>query len=107
MSRYTFTTAEHTVVVGWDRPLHTYFAQVWKGEPESEENIVKGQESLGPVPLLWTGTRLKQVPTVQDLADSLKPYGEIPSSIQESLERDNPQVNDHEEVQEEDLEITR
>ena len=46
MSRYTFTgnRSQLRIVVGWDRPLQTYFAQVWDGGELEAGNL-----------LLWAG----------------------------------------------------
>lgn len=87
MARYQFTTKELTVIVGWDNPLQTFFAQVWKGEPESAA-INHPFPGIGPHPLLWLGTTRDDVPTVKDLAAGLKPHAEIPPDIVGRLRED-------------------
>jgi hypothetical protein len=89
MSRYQYTAGRHTVVVGWDNPLETYFAQVWRGKPESAENLHPQCSEIGPHPWLWLGTQRGHVPTLEALADNLRPYGEIPPDIAASLRRDH------------------
>ena len=44
MSRYQYETATHAVVVGYDGPLATLFAQAW----------LRGREA-GAEPELWVG----------------------------------------------------
>ena len=72
MSRYTFSGNQPhlRIVVGWDRPLRTYFAQVWDG----------GELGAGAL-VLWAGAGPDRVQTVEDLADLLAPHGEIPDAV--------------------------
>jgi len=72
MSRYTFTgnKPQLKIVVGWDRPLQTYFAQVWDG----------GKLERGDL-LLWAGAGPPPVPTVDALAELLGPFGGIPADV--------------------------
>jgi hypothetical protein len=88
MSCYEIKTPQHTIVVGWDGPLQSYFAQIWRGEPESQENVDPSRPWSGPEPLLWTGVRSKEVPTVEALAESVKPYVDIWPGLKVSLEHD-------------------
>jgi hypothetical protein len=79
MSRYTFAghRPELSIVVGWDNPLRTYFAQVWEGggPPKGELR-------------LWVGIGLDRVLTVETLAGLLAPYGDIPRRVVSQLEDD-------------------
>lgn len=72
MSRYTFTGNQPNlcIVVGWDRPLKTYFAQVWDG----------GGAESGEL-LLWAGAGREPVLTVEELADLLAPFGTLPEEL--------------------------
>jgi hypothetical protein len=92
MSRYRFTADKHTVIVGWDNPLETYFAQVWKGKPESAANVDPRFPELGPQPALWLGGERNQVMTVEELAEHLRPYATLPLPIEERLRRDLAQA---------------
>jgi len=76
MSRYTFTGSQPhlRIVVGWDRPLQTYFAQVWDGGKLEQGNL-----------LLWAGAGAEPVPTVEDLAELLAPFGAIPADVASQL----------------------
>jgi hypothetical protein len=79
MSRYTFTGHRPalSIVVGWDKPLRTYFAQVWEG----------GGPPAGEL-RLWVGAGLDRVLTVETLAGLLAPYGDIPKRLVSRLEDD-------------------
>jgi hypothetical protein len=66
------------IVVGWDNPLETYFAQVWSG-PEPKEGSLQ----------LWTGTMRSQLTTVESLVTQVAPYGDIPPAVLAQL-RDDP-----------------
>ena len=80
MSRYTFegNRPELSIVVGWDNPLKTYFAQVWDGGGP-------GQGELR----LWVGAGRDRVPTVEALAGLVVPYGELPADVLAQLEEDH------------------
>jgi hypothetical protein len=79
MSRYTFAghRPELSIVVGWDHPLKTYFAQVWEG----------GDPPKGEL-RLWVGAGLHRVLTVEALAWLVVPYGDIPERVVSQLEDD-------------------
>jgi hypothetical protein len=80
MSRYNFkgNLPGLNIVVGWDKPLETYFAQVWSG-PEPEKGTLR----------LWTGTMRSTLPTVESLITQIAPYGDIPPAVLAQL-RDDP-----------------
>jgi len=56
MSRYSLPAQQPglTVIVGWDNPLTTFFAQVF--DPSIEEDV--------DACLLWIGTAPEAIPTV-------------------------------------------
>ena len=71
MSRHLIAALQpqYTCVVGYDPPLGTFFAQVWDQTlPATEEQVV-----------LWVGTTLHEIPTVQALATDLRKYAVIPA----------------------------
>lgn len=84
MSRYLIPTQKNKkgkfkVVVGWDGPLETFFAQVFdldraKGE---EENLVA-----------WFGADPCRLPAITDLKTAVAEWAEIAPEIEESLEKD-------------------
>lgn len=69
------------VIVGWDRPLATYFAQVWD-VPEGATHHEDGQL------LLWRGTSHADVPHVENLAEVIAPFVTLPHRLAAELEAD-------------------
>jgi hypothetical protein len=67
-----------TVIVGWDNPLVTFFAQVFD---LSIEDDVEGC-------LLWIGTAFQEIPTVAALQARLAGWATIPPDIVNRLTRD-------------------
>jgi hypothetical protein len=67
-----------TVIVGWDNPLTTFFAQVF--DPSIEEDA----EAC----LLWIGTAPGAIPTVAALQAQLAGWAAIPPDIVARLLRD-------------------
>src|SRR5438105_4387074 len=94
MSQYQFTSREHTIVLGWNPPLSTYFAQVWKGEPGSSENIPSDHLDYEPEPLFWIGVTREEIPTVETLAECLKPYATIPAELTATLRAERGQSSE-------------
>lgn len=70
-----------TVIVGWDRPLHTFYAQVWD-VPEGVKHHERGEL------VLWAGTSWDEVHSVDDLAELLKDAAVLPEELLLRLERD-------------------
>lgn len=66
------------VVVGWDRPMSTYFAQVWD-VPEGASHHEEGNL------LLWLGTSFHEVEEVDDLAAALEAFVTLPKSLRSGL----------------------
>jgi hypothetical protein len=61
MSRYELESKHpnHTIVVGWDAGLETFFGQVLNPDAEDDaDEIVE-----------WLGTRRQELPTVADLVE--------------------------------------
>ena len=73
MSRYRIPAhhPRYTVVVGWDNPLVTFFAQVF--DPAIEED--------DEADLLWIGTTPEAIPTVAVLQAQLADWATIPADI--------------------------
>ena len=67
-----------TVIVGWDNPLTTFFAQVF--DPSIEEDV--------DACLLWIGTAPEAIPTVAALQAQLTSWATIPPAILDCLTRD-------------------
>ena len=80
MSRYSIPAQQPglTVIVGWDNPLCTLFAQVF--DPSIEEDA--------DACLLWIGTAPEAIPTVAALQAQLASWATIPPDIVAHLRRD-------------------
>ena len=65
--------------IGWDRPLRTFFAQVFAADPDDEDE---------EVPILWEGTAEAELPRPVDAIRLLEPYCDIPAETAASLEID-------------------
>ena len=77
MSRYRIPPQRPglTVIVGWDNPLCTLFAQVF--DPSIEEDV--------DACLLWIGTAPGAIPTVAALQAQLTGWATIPPEIVDRL----------------------
>lgn len=80
MSRYDIKALDdtHTVVVGWDPPLNSFFAQV---------KVIGADEEAEPV--LWVGATAPQIHDIAELRQLLAPYAVIPSSVYAHLVNDS------------------
>ena len=80
MSRYSVPAQDpdRTVIVGWDNPLMTFFAQVFDPSIEDDEEAC----------LLWIGTAPEAIPTVAALQAQLADWAAIPPDIVDRLTRD-------------------
>ena len=73
-------SGSHPIVkatIGWDRPLETFFAQVFALDNDGEE-----------VAVVWKGTYPAELPNPSSAIDILKPYCEIPTGLAIELETD-------------------
>ena len=77
MSRYSIPALHPglTVIVGWDNPLVTFFAQVFDPSIEEDEEAC----------LLWIGTAPEAIPTVAALQAQLAGWATIPPDIVDRL----------------------
>ena len=80
MSRYHFPAQDprFTVVVGWDNPLATFFAQVFDPSIEDDDEA----------DVLWIGTAPQAISTVAALQAQLAGWATIPADIVDRLTRD-------------------
>lgn len=83
MSRHEIPAHDRSlsVVVGWDNPLQTFFAQV--ARPEQADDDDEDDHML-----LWVGTEPREVITVDDLARHLAPFADLATEIAEQLRAD-------------------
>jgi hypothetical protein len=81
MSRYEIPArdSQHTVAVGWDNPLSTFFGQVSRPVEDEDED--------DPT-ILWVGGAPREVLSVEDLAAHLAPYAALAPAMAERLRAD-------------------
>jgi hypothetical protein len=80
MSRYNIPSQNPalTIIIGWDNPLQTFFAQAFDPSVEDEAEV----------DLLWIGTTAQEIPTVAALQTQLTGWATIPPAIVDRLTRD-------------------
>jgi hypothetical protein len=79
MSRHEIPAFDHAhrVVVGWDRPLQTYFVQVIDRARESDDEDDKF--------VLWRGCRVRELYEIEDLARVVRRHAELTPEIRTTL----------------------
>jgi hypothetical protein len=86
MSRHTLTPLDGkenlTVVVGWDPPLRTYFAQVMDFTAENED---ADDEQIDH---LWIGTDWDEIQQPGQVLDAVRPYATVPADLAAALFED-------------------
>lgn len=68
-----------TVVVGWDNPLQTFFAQVTRIQADDDDR--------DPI-VIWIGGGGREARIPEDLIEPLAPYADLPRAIIEALRSD-------------------
>ena len=76
-SRFPAHNPRLTVVVGWDNPLTTFFAQVFDPSIDEEEEA----------DVLWIGAAPQALPTVAALQAQLAGWATIPAALVAQLTR--------------------
>jgi hypothetical protein len=82
MSRYEVDPVSPDIlkaVIGWDRPLRSFFIQVFKAtaeEPDEGEAVI------------WLGTSPGELATAADALDALRPYAHVPATLEAALKSD-------------------
>ena len=81
MSRHEIPARDPSlsVVVGWDNPLQTFFAQVARLAVADDDD-----DDM----LLWVGAEPREVITVEELARHLAPFADLAPEIAEQLRAD-------------------
>jgi hypothetical protein len=82
VSRYDVSAKDpgkYAITVGWSRSLQTYFAQVIEKDRDRDWDMT-----------LWAGTNPKEIGSVAELQEKLKPYADIPKETQNALSYDQP-----------------
>jgi hypothetical protein len=93
MSRYLIPAiqAKHRIVVGWDSPLASFFAEVT--DLTIEAAIERGECSEEDIDstILWVGTMLGEIPILEQLQDTIAPFAILSIDIMEQLQSDSDQ----------------
>ena len=79
MSRHEVPALDplNTVIVGWDHPLRTFFAQV-------KSKLLEKTNPDDPF-LLWIGCSLREIYEIEDLAHALRQYAFLDANIRTKL----------------------
>jgi hypothetical protein len=87
MSRHQLQSksGNHTIAVGWDKPLATFFAIVEHNSP-AETDVFDDDESDAPV--LWIGISYLELKTPEDLVVPLAPYAYLSAAMLQILRDD-------------------
>jgi len=64
-------------IAGWDRPLRTYFVQVFRSDDDGEEEEI-----------LWEGAEPDQLKTPDEALRLLAPWCDIPDGLSATLQID-------------------
>ena len=70
--------ARHEVVVGWDPPLSTFFAQVLDIEAEDDLDYE----------VLWIGTSFDEVSDPAGVIAAVQPFAAVPDGLLATLQQD-------------------
>lgn len=79
MSRHEIEAFDplNTVIVGWDPPLQTFFAQV-------KSSLLEKTDPDDPF-VLWVGCFHGELYDVDGLVDALRPFAKVEADIREAL----------------------
>ena len=85
MSRHRIPSKDpnHTVVIGWDAPLQTFFLQVDRAVAAENDDDDSDPESI-----LNEGNRYRQHPTLDKLIALVTPYAIVPEATKLQLADD-------------------
>ncbi len=85
MSRHSIPSKDpnHTVVIGWDPPLQTFFLQV-----DREVQADDDDDDTDPESILDEGNRYRQHPTLDKLLTLVTPYAVVPEATWLQLAND-------------------
>jgi hypothetical protein len=83
VSNYVVVINDDTRVrVGWDRPLQTYFGQVFKVDKEGEQV----EERDGTI--FWIGPGKERFVDLERFAEQMRPYVELSPQLLDTLRAD-------------------
>ncbi|GLY08285.1 hypothetical protein [Actinoplanes sp. NBRC 101535] len=78
MSRHTVPadTDGIEIIVGWDVPQATFFAQAWDRRRLADDPAAE---------LVWIGTEYREIQDPQTVLDAIKPWATIPEGLADTL----------------------
>jgi hypothetical protein len=81
VSRYDLPAAAAglEVVVGWDPPLRTFFAQAWDRRLDEDDPAAE---------LLWIGCSFGEIGDVEKVREAVAPWAQVPDAVIRSLYAD-------------------
>ncbi|NUR59350.1 MAG: hypothetical protein HOV87_11875 [Catenulispora sp.] len=95
MSRHTLTPlapfAKHTIVIGWDRPLRTYYVQVVNHSAAETDDDTAAQDDASN-PYIRRGCDFEEITDAAAAVAIVRPYAEIPPGLVAQLKTE--QAND-------------
>jgi hypothetical protein len=93
MSRYLIPAiqTEHRIVVGWDSPLASFFAEVTDLNVEAAIERGECSEEDVDATILWVGTMPGEIPTLEQLQSTIAPFAILSTDIMEQLQSDYDQ----------------
>src|SRR3954451_9231344 len=74
------------ILIGWDQPMNTFFAQVWAKRDDEE-------------PVVWLGNAFDQVQEPEEMAEDLEPFGAMPDDLLAVLRADRAVGDEEKSVQ--------
>ena len=66
------TTDGMAVIVGWDPPLNTFFAQVWNRSLEPDDPAAE---------VLWVGIAYGEIHDPEQVCDAVAPWAKVPDGL--------------------------
>lgn len=86
MTRYKIPaiTSNHEVVVGWDNPLRTLFAQVQDLVLEEQAEL---DDEIDPI-ILWIGTQYDEHQNLEHFQAAIASFAQIPDDVIQQLQKD-------------------
>lgn len=76
MSRHEFTAPGVEAVIGWDRPLNTYFAQVWDRTKDEDDPAAE---------LVWIGCMPGEIHDPQTVIAAVRRHVNVPADLVNTL----------------------
>lgn len=81
MSRHVFPghTGATSVALGWDRPLNTFYVQVFRPDPADEAEETS---------FIWKGTAIGELSSPAAAIEIARPWANLPDDLGRTLELD-------------------